>query len=176
MRSRAKTINFGIIYGMGPHRLARETGISFGEAQDFISSYFEVFSGVKAYIERTLEEARQTGFVSTLLGRKRRIEEISSANPQMRAMAENIATNTPIQGTAADLIKKAMIDIHREIESGALRSAMILQVHDELVFDVPEDELALMEKLVRERMEGALELKVPILAEVGHGRNWLEAH
>ncbi len=175
-RAQAKTINFGIIYGMGAQRLSRETGLSFGEAQAFIDAYFETFFGVKDYIERTLEKARKNGYVSTLLGRKRRIEEIDSPNPRMRAMAENIATNTPIQGTAADLIKKAMIEIYHAMKADSLGAAMILQVHDELVFDVPKNEMEIMEKLVREKMEGALDLKVPILVDLGKGRNWLEAH
>jgi DNA polymerase-1 len=176
MRGRAKTINFGIIYGMGPHRLSRELGISFPEAQQFIASYFDVFSGVKGYLDRTLEEAREKGFVSTLLGRKRQIDEIDSTNSQIRSMAENIAVNTPIQGTAADLIKKAMIDIHQALEDQKLKSAMIIQVHDELLFDVPKEELEEMQRLVKEKMEGALDLRVPVLVDMGFGQNWLEAH
>jgi DNA polymerase-1 len=176
MRGRAKTINFGIIYGMGPHRLSRELGISFPEAQQFIASYFDVFSGVKGYLDRTLEEAREKGYVSTLLGRKRQIDEIDSANSQIRSMAENIAVNTPIQGTAADLIKKAMIDLHRALQERKMKSAMIIQVHDELLFDVPNEELEEMRHLVKEKMEGALDLRIPVLVEMGFGRNWLEAH
>jgi DNA polymerase-1 len=131
---------------------------------------------VKGYIDRTLEQARERGYVSTLLGRKRRIEEIDSANQQMRSMAENVAVNTPIQGTAADLIKKAMIDVLEEMQAKALSSRMTLQVHDELLFDVPRRELEVMKSLVKERMEGALELDVPVVVEMGHGLNWLEAH
>jgi len=176
MRSRAKTINFGIIYGMGPQRLSREIGISFTQAREFISSYFEVFSGVKEYIDRTIDEARRTGYVSTLLGRKRQIGGINEVNRQVKTMAENMAVNTPIQGTAADLIKKAMIDIFREIVNKGLRSALIMQVHDELVLDVPKHELDEMKSIVREKMEYALDLRVPVIVDMGHGRDWLEAH
>ena len=176
MRSQAKTINFGIIYGMGPHRLARETNISFFEAKRFIEAYFEAFAGVKNYIDRTLEEARELESVTTLLGRKRPVEDINATNSQVRSNAENMAVNTPIQGTAADLIKRAMVDIHEAMDAEGLESAMILQVHDELVFDVPFDELTRMKELVREKMEGALKLDVPVQVDMDTGRDWLEAH
>jgi len=175
-RYQAKTINFGIIYGMGPHRLARETGINFRKAQEFIDSYFTVFSGVKSFIESTLEMARQNGYVTTLLGRKRPVDEINSTNGQIRSMAENIAVNTPIQGTAADLIKKAMIEISSEMKKKNLKSAMILQVHDELVFDAPTAELETMKELVKDKMENALELRTPVVVDMGVGKNWLDAH
>jgi DNA polymerase-1 len=176
MRSQAKTINFGIIYGMGPHRLSRETGIPFGEAQAFIEAYFAAFPGVKDYIDRTLEQARDTGYVSTLIGRKRKVEEINAGNQMVRSNAENMAVNTPIQGTAADLIKKAMVDIHAAMQERGMRSLMILQVHDELVFDVPEKEMEAMTKLVRSGMEGAYDLDVPLVVDIGTGNDWRSAH
>jgi DNA polymerase I len=176
MRSRAKTINFGIIYGMGPHRLSRETGISFNEAREFIAAYFDVFPGVRGYIDDTLEGARDLGYVSTLLGRKRRVDDILSGNQQLRANVENMAVNTPIQGTAADLIKKAMIAVEGAMKEEKLRSMMILQVHDELVFDVPEDEIDAIKRIVTEKMEGALVLDVPLVVDIGVAGNWCDAH
>jgi DNA polymerase-1 len=176
MRSRSKAINFGIIYGMGPQRLAADTKITMGEARKFIASYFESYPGVKAFQEACREQAREDGEVTTLLGRRRPIPEMSSSDRRLRAQAENVAINTPIQGTAADLIKKAMIRIAARIDGEGLRGRMILQVHDELVFDVPEEELEALTALVREEMEGALRLAVPVVADVGIGDNWLEAH
>lgn len=176
MRSQAKTINFGIMYGMGPHRLARETGIPFGEAREFIEAYFAAFPGVKDYIDRTLEQARETGYVSTLIGRRRKVEDVLADNQMVRSNAENMAVNTPIQGTAADLIKKAMVDIHAAMQEREMRSLMILQVHDELVFDVPKDEMEAMTDLVRTGMEGAYELDVPLVVDIGTGADWRRAH
>ncbi len=175
-RSQAKTINFGIIYGMGPHRLSRETGISFGEAREFIEAYFQAFPGVKEYIDSTLVLARETGYVATLLGRKRIVDDILAVNQQVRSNAENIAVNTPIQGTAADLIKKAMIEIQAALKENELEAKMILQVHDELVFDLPIEEVDRVTRLVKEKMEGALDLAVPLVVDVGLGKDWLEAH
>jgi len=176
LRGQAKSINFGIIYGMGPHRLARETGLSFAEAKDFIEAYFLTFPGVKAYIDTTLETARRRKHVTTLLGRRRAIDDILASNQQVRSNAENMAVNTPIQGTAADLIKKAMVEIHHAMVREKLASLMILQVHDELVFDVPQAELEVMKDLVREKMEGALELSIPLVVDLGVGSTWSEAH
>ena len=176
LRSRAKTINFGIIYGMGPQRLARETGISFAEAKDFIDAYFETFPGVKGYIDSTLEQARETGYVTTLLGRKRAIDDMDAMNQMVRASMENVAVNTPIQGTAADLIKKAMLTIPKALADRGLRALMVLQVHDELVFDVPEEELDSVGALVKNEMESAMDLDVPLVVDIGSGSNWREAH
>jgi DNA polymerase-1 len=176
LRSRAKAINFGVIYGMGAQRLAGETGLSVKEAQHFIDAYFETFSGVKAYLDATLEKARRDGFVTTLLGRRRYLTELDSPHPRVAAQARNVAINTPIQGTAADLIKVAMIRLHHEIERRCLKSRMILQVHDELVFDTHRDELDELRPLVIDVMESALAIDVPLVVEVGVGENWLEAH
>lgn len=175
-RDFAKRINFGILYGMGPSRFRQETGVSFKEAKRFIENYLTTFSGIKDYIERTLREANDNGFVTTIMGRRRYLPELSSSNPGVRSHAENMAINTPIQGSAADIIKKAMIEIQADIEQEGLRSRMILQVHDELLFEVAAGELNHLRKLVVKRMEGAVEITVPILVDTGVGSNWLEAH
>ena len=176
LRGRAKTINFGIIYGMGPYGLARRLDIGISEAREFIEVYFAQYPGVKAYTDRMIAEAREQGYVTTMLGRRRYLPEILSSNRQMREFAERTAVNTPVQGTSADLIKRAMIHIHRRLSEEKLRAKMILQVHDELVFEVPKDELDLVKALVVAEMEGALELSVPVKVDVGVGENWLEAH
>ena len=176
MRSRAKAINFGLLYGMGPGRLARETGLSVIEAKMFIDRYFESFPRVRSWIDRTLAEARRVGYVETLLGRKRRTPDIASSNSRIRSAAENAAVNTPIQGSAADIIKRAMIELEARLEDSELAGRMLLQVHDELVFEVPEAEIEATQALVGECMEGAVELSVPLKVDFGWGANWLEAH
>ena len=177
MRSRAKAINFGIIYGMGPVRLSRTTGISMQEAKDFIEAYFLTYPGVKAYQEESKRMAREEGYVQTLMGRRRYLrEEITAKDRRVAVNAENVAINTPIQGTAADLIKVAMIRCAARIAREGLASRMIITVHDELVFEVVEEERAAVRAGVREEMEGALELRVPIVVDMGEGHNWLEAH
>ncbi len=176
-RSRAKAINFGIIYGMGATRLAEQTGLSRKEAQEFIDVYFRAYPAVAAWLEKTRETARTTGEVSTILGRRRSLREMfDSTEARVQAAAGNVAVNTPVQGSAADLIKLAMIAIDREIRERALESRMILQVHDELVFDVAPGEMTVMEELVRRRMEGAYPMRVPLRVEMGHGADWLSAH
>jgi len=176
MRSRAKAINFGLLYGMGPARLARDTGLSVLEAKMFIDRYFASFPSVRGWIDRTLAEARRKGYVETLLGRKRRIPDIDSSNARIRSAAENAAVNTPIQGSAADIIKRAMIDLEARLEDSKLAGRMLLQVHDELVLEVPETELEETRALVAECMEGAVDLAVPLEVDFGWGGNWLEAH
>ncbi len=176
MRSRAKTINFGVIYGMGPRGLAGQLGIPIEEAKRFIDEYFETYPGVKAYIDRAVAEARARLYAETLLGRRRLLPEITSEDGRMRSFSERIAVNMPIQGTAADMIKIAMIRIDRAIRERGMRSRMILQVHDELVFDVVPEERGAIEELVRESMESALTLDVPLRVDIGVGRTWLEAH
>jgi DNA polymerase-1 len=177
MRGRAKAINFGIVYGMGPRRLSMQTGISMSEAKEFIAAYFETYPGVKEFQDECKRMAREEGYVQTLLGRRRYIqEEILSSNRQVQVNAENVAINTPIQGTAADLIKVAMIGIDRRLRNEGLASRMIIQVHDELVLEVPDEEDEKVRNLVTEGMESALELDVPIVVDMGEGRNWLEAH
>jgi DNA polymerase-1 len=176
MRRQAKVINFGVIYGMSAFGLARELNISQKRAQDYIDEYFSRFSGVRAYIEEMIEGARKRGFVTTLLNRRRYLPEINGSNVQVRQFAERTAVNTPIQGTAADLIKVAMLRIAREIKDRGLASRMIMQVHDELVFEVPEAEVEEIMDLVRRQMEGVIELKVPLKVEIASGKNWDEAH
>jgi len=176
MRALAKTINFGVIYGMGARGLSRQLGISADDAKSFIDEYFRRYPGVGDYIDRSKKEAGKNGYVETLLGRRRMLPDIHSDDARVRSFSERIAINMPIQGTAADLIKMAMINIDRSISDRDLESRMILQVHDELVFDVKPGERETMEELVRKHMESALELNVPLRVDIGTGENWLEAH
>ncbi len=176
MRSRAKAINFGVIYGMGARALARQIGVKVAEAGEFIESYFATYPGVKAFIEDTREQARSQGWVQTLLGRKRLLPDITSQNNRVRAFQERVAVNTPIQGTAADLIKLAMLRLHESLAASGLEAMMLLQVHDELVLETAAADLAVLRELVREGMEGALELSVPLVVDMHEGRNWAEAH
>ena len=175
MRSRAKTINFGTIYGQGPFALARQLGITQDEAKNFITQYFERFAGVRAYLDLQVKLAREQGYVETLFGRRRYIPEIKDKNFNLRAFAERTAQNTPLQGSAADLIKLAMVDIHRTLKAEGLGSRLLLQVHDELVLEAPDAEVERVTALVREHMEGAAKLDVPLVVDVGVGSNWLEA-
>jgi DNA polymerase-1 len=177
LRGRAKAINFGIVYGMGANRLAEETGMTRKEAIEFIDRYFAAYPGVRDYLDKGRDEARAKGFVTTLLGRKRSLKDMyESTDPRIVAAAENVAVNTPIQGSAADIIKMAMIRIHAEIAKRELASQMILQVHDELVFDVAPGEIGAMKELVKGLMEGAYAMSVPLLVEMGAGDDWLAAH
>jgi len=175
MRRQAKTINFGIIYGMGAFRLSKELEISLSDAQKFIDSYFQTYSGVKSYFDEVVSFARKNGYVTTISGRRRRIPEINSTNRNIREFSERTAINTPVQGSAADLIKLAMIKIAEFLKSEKLKSKLLLQVHDELVFEAPGDELDKVTSNVRSLMENALPLNVPIKVDVGAGKNWLEA-
>jgi DNA polymerase-1 len=175
-RARAKAVNFGIIYGLSSFGLANQLGIAAGEAQATIDAYFARFRGVREFLDETVATARERGFVSTLLGRRRYLPDLGSRNRALRTAAERMATNTVIQGSAADLIKKAMVELHGILGERESAARMILQVHDELVFEVPDAELGGVESLVRERMEGVLELQVPLMVEIGVGKNWREAH
>jgi DNA polymerase-1 len=174
MRRVAKTVNFGVIYGMSEYGLEQATGLSREEAARFINAYFEKYPGVKSYLESTKEQARKMGYVQTILGRRRTIPEINAQNRQVREAAERMAINMPVQGTSADIIKVAMINLEREIEKRGLKSKMILQVHDELIFEVPQAEVGEMKKLVPELMTSAIELSVPLKAAVKSGPNWGE--
>jgi len=176
MRRKAKEVNFGLLYGIGPYGLKIRLGISQGEAKEVIDTYFQRFPRVREYINDTLEFARKHGYVETLLGRRRYLSNINSKNSAVRMAEERQAINMPIQGTAADMIKLAMIDIYREMKKKKMKSHMILQVHDELVFESPKSELEVLEKIVVEKMKNALKLSVPIDVEVGTGPNWLDAH
>jgi DNA polymerase-1 len=177
MRRLAKTVNFGISYGMSAYGLAEETGLTPEEAHKFIQSYFARYPKVKVYIERTKEKARREGYVETILGRRRYFPELapdSKAHHTVKSAAERMAINAPIQGSAADIIKIAMVRLHRALKERGLRSRIVLQVHDELVLEVPEDELSTVAPLVKEIMEGAYELKAPLKVELEVGKNWGE--
>lgn len=176
MRRKAKEVNFGIPYGVSAFGLAQRLGISRTEAKTIIDAYFEQFPKIQSYINETIEFAREHGFVKTLTGRRRYIPEIRAANPSLRGFAERTAINMPIQGTAADLIKIAMIKLDSILSEQKLKTKMLLQVHDELLFEVPEDELADVKPLVINEMEQAMKLDVPVKVEAGFGSNWLEAH
>ncbi|MDQ3699142.1 MAG: DNA polymerase I [Gemmatimonadota bacterium] len=175
MRGRAKTINFATIYGQGPHALSRQLKIEYQEARHFIEQYFERFSGIRSYLDGMVELARQQGYVQTIFGRRRYIPELRDRSFNVRAFGERTATNSPIQGSAADLIKIAMIRIHRLLRERGLMSRMILQVHDELVFEAPVDELEPLQELVRHEMENAARLEIPLVVDVRVGENWLAA-
>jgi len=172
MRSQAKAVNFGIVYGISDYGLSRDLKISRAEAKAYIERYFARYAGVKNYIERVIAQARQDGFVTTLLNRRRYLPDINSRNFNLRSFAERTAMNTPIQGSAADQIKLAMVNIERRLRQDDYDSRMILQVHDELIFEVPADELEQMTTLVRSEMEHALELLVPLKVDVKVGTNW----
>jgi DNA polymerase-1 len=171
-RARAKAVNFGIVYGISPFGLAAQLSIDQRTARDYIDKYFDRYKGVATFIEKTLEDTRRTQSVRTAFGRVRPIPDIHSRNPNQRGFAERTAVNTPLQGTAADLIKIAMIRIDAEIIRRNLRSRMTLQVHDELLFDVVPEEADEMTSLVRTQMESVAEFSVPIVAEIGLGQNW----
>ncbi|PRA95355.1 DNA polymerase I [Chryseobacterium sp. MYb7] len=175
-RSQAKTVNFGIIYGQGAFALAEQTGLSRTEAKQMIEAYFETYPKLKEYMAEQVNKARQVGYVETILGRKRHLKDINSNNFVVRGHAERNAVNAPVQGSAADVVKLAMIKIDRELEEQQLKTKMLLQVHDELIFESPVDEIETASKLIRTEMESALKTQVPLLVEIGVGDNWLEAH
>lgn len=174
MRNEAKTVNFGVLYGMGPFGLARSLKISQDAARDFIQSYFERYPKVKGYLEETIEKAKQTGFVETLFKRRRYIPDIRSSDVRLRQFAERTAINAPVQGTASDLIKIAMVAIHRKLKTEKLAGRLVVQVHDELVFETPQKELRDLARLVKREMEDAVRMDVPIEATLKTGPNWLE--
>jgi DNA polymerase-1 len=174
MRARAKTVNFATLYGQGPFSLAKRLGISREEAKAFIDTYFERFQGVRDFLDAQVESAKELGYVETLLGRRRYVPELKSGNWNLRQFGERVAQNTPIQGTAADLMKKAMIDVHRTLDAADTSATILLQVHDELLLEVPEEELDEAREIVVSCMEGALDLDVPLVAEWGVGADWYE--
>lgn len=175
MRRMAKVVNFGVVYGMGYYGLSSRLGISMEDATAWIDAYFATYVGVSRYRDSCIEDAAQRGYASTLLGRRRFIPELASPNRQTRELGERLAINTPLQGTAADIIKKAMVDVHRAMADGAFTSIMTLQIHDELIFDAPPSELDELKRLVGEKMSGAVELVVPLTVEIGDYDNWGEA-
>jgi DNA polymerase-1 len=176
LRYQAKAINFGIIYGMGPYSLSKDLGISQKMARTYIDHYFDRYRGVKKFMDQTIEEARKTGQVSTRFGRIRYLPDINSKNANMRGVAERAAINTPIQGTAADLLKLAMIRVDEALEEKGLDTAMLLTVHDELVFESPENEVETVKELVCGIMENIVELSVPLKVNVAVGKDWAAAH
>ena len=175
MRRNAKAVNFGIVYGQSAFGLAAQLGIPQSEAQKYIQGYFERYAGVKRFIDRQIAEVRRSGETRTLFGRRRPIPEINSGNANQRGFAERTAVNTPLQGSAADLIKLAMIAIDRELQARGARTTMLLQVHDELVFEAPPHEVEEIGRLVKREMEAAHALEVPLIADVGVGDNWRDA-
>ncbi|MDR1829469.1 MAG: DNA polymerase I [Candidatus Fibromonas sp.] len=176
MRSAAKIVNFGVIYGMSAFRLARELRISRSKAAEFINGYFNLYSGVKTYFDGVIKEAKKSGFIETIAKRRRYLPELRASDQQKRTMAERMATNSPIQGSAADLIMEAMLRLHAKIEGENLPLRMLLQVHDELVFECPKERAEEFSQMIKHEMENAWPLSVPLLANVGIGDNWLEAH
>ena len=176
MRRQAKTINFGIIYGQGAFSLAKQLGIARKTAEDFIAAYKERHSGAIGFLDSCIRQAEETGYVTTILGRRLPIPDIHSRNGNVRAFAQRNAINYPIQGSAADIIKSAMIRVDARLRAEGLKSRLTMQVHDELVFEIPEDELLRMELLVEEEMSRAAEMKVPLKVDISYGKNWSEAH
>ena len=176
MRRTAKMVNFGIIFGISSFGLAQRLGIARMEGAKLIDEYFVQYPGVKAYMDRTIVSAKEHGFVETMAGRRRWFRDINSSNAMIRRAAERTAINTPIQGSAADMIKLAMVSIASKLHTTKMACRMLLQVHDELIFELPEAELDQARQLVGDAMRDALPLSVPVLVEMGHGLNWYEAH
>jgi DNA polymerase-1 len=175
LRRNAKAVNFGIVYGQTPFGLAAQLGIDRKEAEKYIQSYFARYSGVKKFIHATIDEVRGTGVSRTLFGRERPIPDIHSRNPNSRSFAERTAVNTPLQGTAADLIKIAMIRIDERLRREEYKTRMLLQVHDELVLESPPEEAAEVRQLIKHEMENVHKLRVPLIADTGAGANWRDA-
>jgi DNA polymerase I len=174
MRAAAKTVNFATIYGIGPYALSSQLSTSVQQAKEFIENYFARFPDVRRYLDEQIAKARECGYVETISGRRRYIPEISSSNYNIRQFGERAATNAPVQGSAADIIKLAMIAIQRQLTAGGAGARMLLQVHDELVFEAPVDEADATRELVKRLMEGAFELAVPLEVVTGTGANWFE--
>ena len=175
LRRRAKIINYALLYGKTAFTLSKDIGVTQQAAQEFIDAYFAGFPKVRGFIDRTLDEARQTGVVRTLFGRRRLVPNLTSRNYQIKAAAERETVNMPIQGTAADILKKAMIDLHAALPRHRLRTRMILTVHDELLFEVPAEEADAAQALVRQQMEHAVTLNVPLTVDIGIAENWRDA-
>ena len=175
MRAKIKAMNYGLAYGLSAYGLAQQLGIEPGEARGLMDEYFETFGGVRDYLAGIVDEARRSGYTETIMGRRRYLPDLTSDNRQRREMAERMALNAPIQGSAADIIKVAMLNVDRALRESALTSRMLLQVHDELVFEVAAGEAEALEALVREQMGSAAELTVPLDVSVGTGASWHEA-
>ena len=175
-RSNAKTVNFGIIYGVSAFGLSQQTDLNRTEAKELIDTYYATYHKLRNYIQDQVDFARDHGYVTTVLGRRRYLKDINSQNAVVRGAAERNAVNAPIQGSAADIIKLAMIAIQKKLDKEQWNSKMLLQVHDELVFDVPLDEVDSLKIMVKSEMENAFSLAVPLVVDLGIGKNWLEAH
>jgi DNA polymerase-1 len=175
-RRRAKAINFGLIYGMSAFGLAKQLGIDRHDAQEYVDRYFERYPGVYDYMEKTREQAEMQGYVETLFGRRLYLPDIRAGNGMLRKAAQRTAINAPMQGTAADIIKQAMVDIDHWLQSASLDARLVLQVHDELVFEVSEQDVGLLAEGVRFRMISAAALDVPLVVDIGVGSNWDKAH
>ena len=176
MRSRAKAVNFGIVYGIGAFSLAKDIGVSRAEASNYIKGYFATYAGVKRYMDRVVEDAKKEGYAQTLFGRRRYLPELTSSNANLRAFGERVARNMPVQGTAADIIKIAMIRVRNRLKEEGLKAHMILQVHDELLVEAPGDEADRASAILREEMEAAAQMAVPLKVDVGQGETWYDAH
>ena len=174
MRRAAKAVNFGIVYGISDYGLSQNLKITRKEAADFIDRYFKSFPGVQAYMKNIVDEAKKNGYVTTILNRRRYLPDLKSSNFNLRSFAERTAMNTPIQGSAADIIKKAMIDMAKALEEHQLQAKMLLQVHDELIFEAPEEEIPILEKIVPQVMANAIKLQVPLKADFASGSTWYE--
>lgn len=176
MRSRAKAVNFGIVYGIGAFSLSKDIGVSVAEADQYIKNYLKTFSGVRDYMERTVEDAKEKGYVSTLFGRRRYLPELKSSNHNLRSFGQRVAMNMPIQGTAADIIKIAMVRVYQRLREEGLKAKLILQVHDELIVEAPEEEASRAAEIVRDAMTHAVNLAVPMEVDLKIGKDWAEAH
>ena len=176
MRSAAKAVNFGIVYGISEFSLSDDIGVSFQEAKDYMARYFEKYSGVHRYQKEIVEQAKEQGYVSTLMGRRRWLPELKSSNYNLRSFGERVALNMPIQGTAADIIKQAMLAVWRRLRAENLQGRLILQVHDELIVECPESEGERIAQILEQEMEQVVQLKVPLVAEAQVGKSWADAH
>ena len=176
MRRRAKAVNFGIVYGISAFSLSQDIGSTVAEAKAYMDAYFATFPGVRKYMDDVVEKAKETGYVETLFHRRRDLPELTSSNHNLRAFGERVALNMPIQGTAADIIKMAMIRVRDRLEREGLKGRLVLQVHDELIVECPEEEQETVCRLLREEMEGAVSLSVPLLADTHAGTTWAQAH
>ena len=176
LRSSAKAVNFGIVYGIGAYSLSQDIGVTVKEAQQFIDNYLAAFPGIKTYMDKTIQEGEEQGYVATLFGRRRALPELASKNRNIKALGQRMAMNTPIQGTAADVIKLAMVRVWRRLRAEGLKARLILQVHDELIVEAPLEEADRAAVILGEEMRGAVEFAVPLNADVNRGQNWLEAH
>ncbi len=175
MRRRAKAVNFGIVYGIGAFSLSQDIGVSVAEADQYIKNYLDTFSGVRKYMEDTVSFAQENGYISTIFGRRRALPEITASNKNIVNFGKRVAMNTPIQGTAADIIKIAMIRVYQRLQKEGLQAKLILQVHDELIVEAPEHEVEQVHKLLQEEMQNAVKLRVLLKADVGEGKTWLDA-